>query len=800
MPNLLPSLFPPMKRIAILASCIVPTISAFAGSPSVGQVIPAAGQRGTEAEITLSGANLGDARTLLFDQPGIECVSVSEATAGKFKAKLKIAADARLGEYAFRTITNSGVGDVRLFYVTPYPVVKEADEDAKNPYKVQPAKIGTTYYGSAPGEDQDHFEVELKKGQRLSAEVVGVRISTQSLFDGHLKVTDAAGKELAEVDDGAFTRQDPALSIIAPEDGKYRVILRDSTNNGTGACNYLLHLGSHPRPTVVFPLGGMAGETVKFTMLGDAGGAFEQTVKLPDQPQEKFEIIAQKDGLSAPQPNTVRVSLFPDVMEVEPNNTIEIATPVKTALPVALNGIISEKGDVDYFRITAQKGTVYEVNVRARMMRSPLDSVLEICNEKGARLALNDDAGGPDSYLRWTAPNDGDFFIKVHDQLMRGGPLFAYRVEITKVEPALITYLPEIVINSSQQRRSVPVPKGNRYATLVQVKRADVSGDAMLDPKDLPEGVSAAFDKVDKSVDRIAMVFEAKPDAAPAQKRFTIAATLAEPPKDTKVGTRIAHRVEVAENGNNKAYYGVDENALPIAVTDEIPVTITCVQQKVPLLQSGSMTLKVAVQRRNDYKGPIDIEVLYAPPGVGTPGTVTIPGEKKEGDKTIPALNEGEITISGNGNAPIAKWKTVIAGTADFGKGATWFSTQLFDIEVAAPFVNGTIVRTFIDQGGDGSMTVKLDQKVEFPGKAKIALVGLPEGVTADVREITKDDTEVKFTLKATPKVQPGQYKTIFASFTLVRDGETMTNTIASGGILRVDKAAPSTKVAASNP
>ena len=77
------------------------------------------------------------------------------------------------------------------------------------------------------------------------------------------------------MDDGAFTRQDPALSIIAPEDGKYRVIIRDSTNNGTGACNYLLHLGSHPRPTSVYPLGGMAGETVKFTMLGDAGGPFE---------------------------------------------------------------------------------------------------------------------------------------------------------------------------------------------------------------------------------------------------------------------------------------------------------------------------------------------------------------------------------------------------------------------------------------------------------------------------------------------------------------------------------------------
>jgi hypothetical protein len=775
-----------MKRIAILASCIVPAVSAWAGSPSVSQIIPAAGQRGTEAEVTVTGGNLGDARTLLFDQPGIQCLGVSEVAAGKFKAKLKIAPDARIGEYYFRAITNSGIGDVRLFYVTPYPVVKEADEDPKDPYKVQPATLGTTIYGTAPGEDQDHFEIEAKKGQRISAEVVGIRISTQAYLDAYLKITTADGKELAEMDDSSFTRQDPAMSIIAPQDGKYRVIVRDSTNNGGGACNYLLHLGSHPRPTTVYPLGGMAGETVKFTMLGDAGGPFEQTVKLPAEPQERFEICAQKDGITAPQPNFIRVSPFPNVMEVEPNNTIETATPVKLAAPVALNGIIQEKGDVDYFKFTAQKGMVYEINVRARMLRSPLDSVLEIYNEKGSRLVLNDDAGGPDSYLRWNAPADGDFFIAVHDQLMRGGPLYTYRVEIGKVEPALLTYLPEIVQNSSQQRRAIVVPKGNRYATMVQLRRADVAGDALLEPKDLPAGVTAAFDKVDKSVDRIAMVFEAKPDAAPAQNEFTILAKLAEPPKDTKVGARVLHRVEVAENGNNKAYYGIDENGLPIAVTDEVPVTIKCVQSKVPVLQSGSMNLKVVVERKGDFKGPVDIQVLYVPPGIGTPGGVTVPADK----------NEGSITISANGNAPLAKWKTAITGSVDLGKGTVWISTQLFDIDVAPPFVAGTIVRTYVDQGGDGSMTLKLDQKNPFEGKAKVALVGLPQGVTSEEREITKDDTEVKFPLKATPTAQVGQHKTIFASFTLVRDGETMTNTIASGGILRVDKSTTAAKVA----
>ena len=53
----------------------------------------------------------------------------------------------------------------------------------------------------------------------------------------------------------------------------------------------------NPRPTSVYPLGGMAGQTLKLTMLGDAGGPFEQTVKLPDQPVGRFQVFAQKDGV-----------------------------------------------------------------------------------------------------------------------------------------------------------------------------------------------------------------------------------------------------------------------------------------------------------------------------------------------------------------------------------------------------------------------------------------------------------------------------------------------------------------------
>ena len=40
-------------------------------------------------------------------------------------------------------------------------------------------------------------------------------------------------------------------------------------------------------------------------------------------------------------------------------------------------------------------------------LRSPIDSVIYICNKDGRSLASNDDSGGPDSYISWTVPADG---------------------------------------------------------------------------------------------------------------------------------------------------------------------------------------------------------------------------------------------------------------------------------------------------------------------------------------------------------------------------------------------------------
>ncbi|RYD41913.1 MAG: hypothetical protein EOP83_33360 [Verrucomicrobiaceae bacterium] len=242
--------------------------------------------------------------------------------------------------------------------------------------------------------------------------------------------------------------------------------------------------------------------------------------------------------------------------------------------------------------------------------------------------------------------------------------------------------------------------------------------------------------------------------------------------------SRVEHPVDVAENGNQKSFYSIVEDQLPLAVTDEFPVRLSLVAPKVPILQNGPMVLKVKAERKGDFKGAITLSLLYVPPGIGSPGSVQI----KEGE------SEGTLTISANDKAALQQWKVCVVGSADQGKGPVWISTQLVDLKVAAPYVAGKISRTYIDQGDTSTLKVSLEQKVPFEGKAKVALMGLPQGVTAEEKEITKDDKEVVFTLKAAPDAAAGQHRALFCQFTLVEHDEPMVSSFAQGGILRVDK------------
>src|SRR5260370_11253257 len=100
-------------------------------------------------------------------------------------------------------------------------------------------------------------------------------------------------------------------------------------------------------------------------------------------------------------PATFIVSSLPQVMEKEPNDTPEQATPI--TIPCGINGRIGRPRDLDHFMFKGVKGKAVRFEVKARRfgttLQSSLDSVLDVMDKKGTVLANNDDTYGKDAML-----------------------------------------------------------------------------------------------------------------------------------------------------------------------------------------------------------------------------------------------------------------------------------------------------------------------------------------------------------------------------------------------------------------
>ncbi|RUL81702.1 peptidase, partial [Tautonia sociabilis] len=262
----------------VVALALLMAPAAWGSSPQLANVLPAGGQRGTELELTLSGARLGDAQEILWYQPGIETLGITTVDDNTITATIRIAPDARLGLYDLRVRTATGLSHLRTFSVGPDPEVAEAEpnNDFEQP---QAIPLGVTVLGVAENEDDDYFVIEATKGQRITAEVEGIRLG-KTLFDPYVAILNTDRFELARSDDASLVRQDAIAQLIAPEDGRYIIQVRESAYQGNGNCHYRLHVGHYPRPSAVLPAGGPLGETVEVRWIGDVEGERTEAVTL----------------------------------------------------------------------------------------------------------------------------------------------------------------------------------------------------------------------------------------------------------------------------------------------------------------------------------------------------------------------------------------------------------------------------------------------------------------------------------------------------------------------------------------
>jgi hypothetical protein len=741
------------------------------GGPRLNGIAPYGAQRGTEIDVAFNGDDLEDAQEVMFYYPGIKVLSLEAGNEKTIKTRLQIAPDCRIGIHAMRIRTATGISNLRTFSVGALPEVAEVEPNSEftTPQKIN---LDVTVNGFVENEDVDYYVVEAKKGERITAEIEGIRLGN-FFFDPVLSIFDKNRFELAACDDAALVWQDGVVSIVAPDDGPYTVMVRESAFGGNGACTYRLHVGRFPRPTAAIPAGGKPGETAAVRWLGDVLGERSESCVVPPDAAAPFGLFASDDKGIAPSPNAFVLDGLTNVMEVEPNDA-PASAPEFTA-PAALNGVIEKDGDVDFFKFAAKQGQQLDVRILARGIRSQLDPVLYIHREDGGVLAGNDDSGSPDSYLRFNPPADGTYLVSVRDHLNKGRVDYAYRVQVEPIKPALVLGLPE---RRQYFDITTSVAQGNRMAILVSAQRKDFGGELTLDMQGLPPGMTFETVPMAANQTQVPVLFSVAPGATLAGALVDVVGRPTDP--NLPIVGHVEQVTGLVRGQNQILVWGHTAHQMATAITAEAPFKIDIVEPKVPLVRDGSMVLKVVATRNEGFTAPIALRMLYNPPGVGSSGDISIP----EGQ------NEAVIPLTANGGAEVRTWKIAVIGRSNVGDEGIMASSQLANLEVAEPFIKFAFNAGACEQGQETDLVVKVEQNKPFEGEAVVELLGTPFEVTSEPLKLTKEAGELAFHVKTTDKSPAGRHKTLLCRATIMANGEPIVHNLGTGE-LRIDTPLP---------
>lgn len=768
----------------------------FASNPSIESATPPIAQRGSTFELRLEGSGFAANAEFLFYRAGVKCQSIRVDSETSLVAQIVCEPDCPLGAHPYRLRTSQGISELRVLHVSPFAVVSETEAN-NDIARAQGITGNNTVIGSLPGADVDYFMVTRRKGERISAEVQGVRLGI-SLFDSKLRLIAPDGKTLTSVDDTALFAQDPYFTFVAPLDGDYIIEISNSSGEGDDGSVYALHLGSFPRPNRAFPNGGPAGETVPTELLGDASGAWNQEVALSAVAGVFGGLFAERDGQISPTATPFRVVDFGNVIEKEPNQKIGDLPISGTSLPIAFNGILQSAGDEDLFRFVVKEGELIAFEAFAAQMGSMTDTVLSILSLEGEELARNDDYVGLDSRLLWRCPRSGDYILRVQDKRGAGGKLNFYRVEAKAPVPSITSFLARRD-RLSQSGQMIRVPRGNRVLALVGVRRDGWQGVAEVGFPQLPPGVTSETAPLPADQYLTPVVLEAPTDAPILGQLLSAAARATAP--NAKIEGGFEQTVDLVASSADRAFTAISVDRLAMAVTDPAPFRIRLAPLATSLPRDGSLDVIIEVERDANFEGAIEVTFPFLPSWVDGPEKITIAPDAKSATYRLRAhaevaLQKWPLVAEGKvGLAQVRDEATMAApGVPSFrrrgGRGGAKadqvVSTQLSTLEIAASPISGTIGELTAEPGRELTVTIPLKHDGATPEAMTASLVGLPNRVTAQNVQVSAADNSVAFKVQLAGDAPLGEFANVFCELSGTLKEQSVIYRVGRGASLRI--------------
>jgi hypothetical protein len=415
------------------------------------------------------------------------------------RSEVRIADHAPPGERELRVDTPAGLSNPIYFQVGVLEEVQETEpnDDHMSP-ELQRVPVPCIINGQVRPGDMDHFRFDAKAGDAVVVDVSARRIipyladAVPGWFQAVVALYDEDGNEVAYQDDYRF-HPDPVLFFDVPENGTYTLSIRDSIFRGREDFLYRIAIGELPFITGIFPLGSQQGRQVDIAL---SGRNLPQTRLSGTLPKEGFDvrhISVKKQGYRSNQ-MPFAISEEPDVFEAEPNDSVADAQSV--AKPVIVNGRIQQAGDRDLFSFSGEQGEAVSIEVVARRLNSPLDSVITLTGPGLDEDVRNDDyvnkdkthlhlgAGlvthHADSYLSCKLPQTGTYYIEIGDAQYKGGHDYAYRLKVSRTNPDF-----ELLMEPSGMNIA---PGGTAAFTIRALRQESFKGEIRLEAARLPEG------------------------------------------------------------------------------------------------------------------------------------------------------------------------------------------------------------------------------------------------------------------------------------------------------------------------
>jgi len=588
-----------MKTIAFLAL----TSLLYGGPPVLTELRPRGAQKGRPFTLTVAGTGLGEGALVVSSLPAtFTPVGIDKTDmVGKAAAFLvEPSSEWSVGVYPIRIKAPNGISNILLFTVGAFPEITE-DESRPGSLPHQNDSVeraqtipstSLTLNGTLKGPERDVYRLHIKAGERRVFEVEARRCG--SGIDPVIRVLDASGKLIARSEDDPVLSLDARLAMTFPKEGFYYVEVHDARFSTQPQDFYRLKTGSYEFAPEIYPLGGRRGEQPEIS-LGSTKVKADLSAKTP----QIFVNLPNSPALPLP----FAVGEYPELRE-------PVTAPL--ALPVTVNGRLSNPAEVDKYELAVNPGDELMFSVQARELgTSKLMGLITVYDENGKKLASAGDGPLPvdvgavqvssrtqgDPNLPFKVP-DGvhKLTIAVEDLAQRGGPHYAYRLSAYKAPFDLQATITTPYVN---------IPANGTAIVSVNVERRGYMGPIKVEAVNLPKGITAIGgdipaeipDPNNRATSRRAMLsLTADPGATLATSDIQVraVATSEHGEKVVRNAAGVGFAIPVAgataqgvvdrQRALTGAWLGEE---LPAALTDPTPATLALTLEKSEKKQAG---------------------------------------------------------------------------------------------------------------------------------------------------------------------------------------------------------------------